>query len=516
MSREMGRSRRFLSGLFYTYGYQAMLVVSGIWLARFYLGHLGQHDYGLWLVGMQLLTYLTLTDFGVVELLPQEIAYSTGRTGGIPKASELQPVVGQTIRLILLQLPVVFVIVLGMFFSIPAEWRLLRGPLGLMLAGFVVTFPLRMLPALLQGLQDLGFAGKLQILNWALSTTATVLMVRAGFGLFALALGWLVSQLLLTPVGIYRIWKRFPGVLTTRLPLIDWPKTRNQLGKGMWLFISQIAQLLTTGTDYLFIGKLLGPSAVVPYSFTGKVISVLANQAQILMQTATPGLCEMKTGESRERILQVLVALTHAILTFSGLVFCGVVILNQWFVTWWVGSKQFGGLLLTVIFASAMILRHWTTTTAYSVFCFGYQRRISLTNLSDGVVTAASCFTFLKLFGLPGAALGTIVGACAVSLPFNLRVIARDAGVTVFELIRLMLQGWLWRFGMLGGASVWIALHWAPKSLAEAIATGIAVIVVYSAVMLPNVLKAPLGNYVRPLVSSFRARLQLQDVRSSG
>ena len=511
----MSRSRRFLSGLIYTYGYQLMLLVTGIWLTPFYLRHIGQHDYGLWLVGTQLLTYLSLTDFGVVELLPQEIAYATGRSGGLPKASELQPVVGQTIRLIFLQLPAVLAIAAGMFFSIPAEWHGLRGPLGIILAGFVLTFPLRMLPALLQGLQDLGFAAKLQIFNWGLGLIATVLMVRAGWSLFALALGWLVSQLVLTPVSIYRVWKHFPGVLETRFPPINWPKTRTQLGKGMWLFISQIAQLLTTGTDYLFIGKLLGPAAVVPYACTGKLISVLANQAQILMQTATPGLCEMKTAESRQRILQVLVALTHAILTFSGLVFCGVVVLNPWFVTWWVTSKQYGGLLLTLIFASTMLIRHWTTTTAYSVFCFGYQRRISLTNLSDGFVTASSCFVLLKLFGLPGAALGSPIGACLISLPFNLRLIARDVGVSVPRLIHSMLYGWIWRFGILAGIAIWISLHWTPKGLPEAIATGIGIVLVYSAVMLPNIMRAPLGNYIRPLLVSFRAKMDFLPVRTS-
>src|SRR5271169_6502072 len=76
------RSRRFLGGLIMTYGYQAIVLFVGLWLTPFYLRRIGQHGYGLWLVGTQLLTYLSLTDFGVVELLPQEVAYSTGRAGG--------------------------------------------------------------------------------------------------------------------------------------------------------------------------------------------------------------------------------------------------------------------------------------------------------------------------------------------------------------------------------------------------------------------------------------------------
>jgi len=483
-----------------------MLLVSGIWLARFYLRYIGQHDYGLWIVGTQLLVYLTLTDFGVVELLPQQIAYATGRAGGQAVGHELQQLVGQTVRLVMMQLPAVIAIATAMFFMIPAEWRGLRGPLGLILAGFVLSFPLRIIPAMLQGLQDLGFLGKVQLISWFLTTCATVLMVYAGWGLFALALGWLVGQMIATPVFIIRIRRHFPGVVPKGLPPLNWPRTREQLGKGMWLCVSQIAQPLVAGSDLLIIGKLFGPAAVVPYACTGKVIGVLANQAQILMQTATPGLCEMKTAESRSRILGVLVALTHGILTFSGLVFCGVAIINQWFVTWWVGSKQWGGLTLTITLAVAMLFRHWTTTTAYGVFCFGYQRRISLTNLIDGAITASVCFVLTMQFGVVGAAAASLVGAILVSLPANLSIIAQDVGISIWELIHDMVTSFLWRFLAVGGAAVLIGSKWTPSSLPVAIFTALAITLVYSAVMLPNILRSPLGNYVRPVLSSLRLK----------
>jgi O-antigen/teichoic acid export membrane protein len=511
----MSRSRRFLSGVILTYGYQAMILLTGIWLTPFYLGRIGQHDYGLWLVGLQLLTYLSLTDFGVVDLLPLEIASATGRAGGADKATDLHLVVGQTVRLVLLQFPLVVVVAVAMFFFIPAEWQGLRGPLSLILLGFVVSFPLRMGPALLQGLQDLTFACSMQIVNWALATAATVAMVLAGWNLFALAAGWLVSQLVLTPVTFYRIWKRFPGVLPRRLPPMDSQKMRTQFSKGMWISVSQIAQLLMGNTDLLIVGKLLGPAAVVPYVCTGKLISVLGNQAQILMQTATPGLCEVKSGEPRQRILQVLVALTHGILTFSGLIFCMVVIVNHWFVNWWVTSKQYGGFVLTIVFMITMTLRHWTTTTAYSVFCFGHQRRLSLTNLCDGLITTASCLALTMKFGVAGAAAWSLIGACLVSLPCNLRRIARDAGVPVLRLVKDMIGSFAWRFALLGSGAIWIALRWSPQSLPSAAITCLAVAIVYACVMLPNVFRSPLGAYIRPLLASFRGRYAALQMRFS-
>jgi len=500
-----------------TYGYQGLLVLAGFFLMPFYLGHIGQRDYGLWLVGTQLLNYLTLSDFGVVALLPLETAYATGRAGGSSKASDLPDIIGRTVRIVFYQLPIVFLLAVIMWLMLPANWADLRGPLAVALLAFVVGFPLRMLPALLQGLQDLAYANGLQTAVWILSTLATVLMILAGWKLYALALGWLITQIAMTPLYAYRLWSRFPEAVPHKLPPLPWSSARTQLGKGFWVSVSQVAQLLTSNTDNLIIGRLLSPAAVVPYSFTGKLPGVLGNQASMLMHTAAPALCELRTGESRKRVFQALSALNQAMLTFSGLVFCEVVVINHWFVDWWVAARrygeQYGGLSLTLAILISMVVRHWTTTTAYSVFCFDHQRRISLTNLCDGIVTAGSCLVCTAMWGVIGAPIGTLIGACLVSLPLNLIAIARDTETTLPQLIAGMVGGWFWRFCLLIAGAIAVALRWSPKNPMEAALAVIAVAVIYCLVMLPNFLRAPLGNYVRPLITSFHAKITALHVR---
>jgi O-antigen/teichoic acid export membrane protein len=288
-----------------------------------------------------------------------------------------------------------------------------------------------------------------------------------------------------------------------------------QLGKGFWINVAQVAQLLMSNTDLLIIGRLLGPAAVVPYSCTGKLATVLGNQAQLLMQNATPGLCELKTGESRQRLFQALVALSNGILAFSGLVFCVVLVVNHWFVDWWVTAHQYGGFALTAAILLNVVVRHWTGTTGYAVFCLGHQRRISLTNLSDGFVTVIASVALIMLWGPVGAPLSSIVGACLVSLPCNLFAIARDTEVTVAGLVSAMLHGWIWRFGLLAGCCWWLGLRWSPRSVPEAAAAAASITALYVVVMLPNVLRSPLGNYIRPLFASFRGKYAALQMRFS-
>ena len=73
------RSRRFIGGISIGYLHTALVTIVGLWLTPYLLRHLDQHDFGLWLLTTQLLFYLGLTDFGIVALLPREIAFATGR-----------------------------------------------------------------------------------------------------------------------------------------------------------------------------------------------------------------------------------------------------------------------------------------------------------------------------------------------------------------------------------------------------------------------------------------------------
>ena len=502
----MSRTKRFLGGVGLGYVNQALLMVAGLWLTPFLLNHIGQNDYGLWLVGTQIMFYLGLVDFGVVALLPREAAYATGRASGIEAATDLPDIIGKTARLVLWQMPFLILIAAILWFTTPAGWQSLRQPLGLVIVVFVALFPLRIFPATLQGLQDLTFLGKVQICAWALSTAITVALVLAGLGLYSLALGWAINQTFSTTVCWLRLRARFPGVLPGRLSKLSWPEARALLTRGFWISVAQVAQVMLIGTDILIIGKLLGPAAVVPYVCTGKLISVLANQPQLLMQSAFPALSEMRMGESRKRLFQVCTALSQAMLIVSGAVVCVVMVVNEGFVGWWIGKDQYAGFGLTAILLLGMILRQWNTTWIYSLLCFGHERRISLTNLLDGLANVCASVVLIWWLDLKGAALGAVIGVCLVSLPGNLRAMSRELDVTVLNLVR-MFWPWTWRFLLLVVAASLLRRVWMPRTFVEIAAAAAASALVYCGVMWPMAMGSFLGDYIRPRIVSARMKL---------
>lgn len=501
----MSRTKRFVSGISFGYAGQVLTTFVGLWLTPFLLFRVGQHDYGLWLVGTQLMFYLALLDLGVIALLPRETAFATGRAT-IEASVDLPLIVGQTLRLLLWQMPLVALVAVIAWFMIPAEWEGLRDPLGLVLLAFVLTFPLRIFGAVLLGLQDLAFLGRLNIISFLISTAITVVLVLAGWRLYALAIGWIVGQFIKAGAGWFRLRRHFPTVLPRSLPALRWPVTRGRLISGFWVSLNQIAQVLLNGTEILIIGKFFGPAAVVPYVCTGKLVSVLATQPQMFMASASPALSQMRTGESRDRLAQVCIALGQATLLLSGAGVCIVLIVNQGFVARWVGADQYGGFWLTALLLLSMLIRHWNLTLGYTIFSFGYERRLCVTALLDGVLSIGAVSLFVWLYGLVGAPLGMMVGVCLVSLPANLRALARESNLTVWELVK-PLSAWFVRFIGLMLAAGALARIWSPNSVPLLVATVAATALVYSLVMIPLALRHPLGIYVGPRLFPLRARM---------
>jgi O-antigen/teichoic acid export membrane protein len=507
----MTRSQKFVRGFVSGYAHLVAATLAGLWLTPFFLSHLGQTTYGLWLVGTQVISYLLLLDLGIVALLPREAAYVTGRTGSA-ESLELRGVVEQALTLAVAQMPFVLAAAVLAVVWLPQSWSALREPLGVSLGLFVLTFPLRVFQAVLTGVQDLAYVARAQFAAWTAGIVLNVVLVLAGYQLSALAAGWCVTQVVMIGACMVRVAARFPAAVPRRLAFRDARSARGYVVRSAWISVSQVSQVLLNGTDVMIVGALLGPAAVVPYACTGKLVSVLANQPQAILQGAAPALSELRAAPDRTRLFQVTAALAQATLAVSGLVACVVLAVNGGFVAWWVGPEQYGGAGLTLLLLAAMMIRHFNTTNVYALFAFALDRRLALTGLADGVTTLVLSYAFVSLFGIAGAPLAAIGGVLLVSGPLNLAALSRETGVGHFGLLRT-LGPWLWRFAVLLAVVGTAGARLQPSSFGLLALTGAAAGALYAAAVVTPLMRSPAGVYLRPVLARVKEAASLWPAR---
>jgi hypothetical protein len=180
-----------------------------------------------------------------------------------------------------------------------------------------------------------------------------------------------------------------------------------------------------------------------------------------------------------------------------------VLAVNGGFVAWWVGADQFGGPGLTLLLLVAMMIRHFNTTSVYALFCFGFERRLALTGLADGVATVALSAAFVTMFGIVGAPLGAIAAVVLLSGPLNIAALSREMGVGRGRLLTT-LGPWFWRFAVMvtvaGVAGVWLR----PSTFPLLALLGGTAALLYSLLVLAPLLESPAGVYLRPLLARVR------------
>lgn len=498
----MSRTKRFLTGVSFGYLNQALIILTGLWLTPFLLRRLGQQDYGLWLICTQILFYVSLLDFGVIALLPRETAFATGQENTQPKEKQqVLLIIGQAARITLWQTPIVALVAIIIWFLLPQDWMRLHQPIGIILATFVLLFPFRIYPAILQGLQDFGFLGKLSLLSFSAGTSSTIIFAVKGFGLLSIAAGWIMQQCLTASISWWRLHKVFPEVMSQQAPPITWHLLRETFSKSIWVSVSQLAIVLLNSIDILIVGKLLGPEVVVTYSCTGKLIYFLASQPVAFVNSALPALSQMRASEPRERLLNVSIALSQATLLFSGLAFSIALTINQGFVTHWVGDRLYGGQQLTLLIILLTLMRHWNLTIGCCIFCFGHERRMAVLGILEGAVAFVSIYVLVLLVGVNGAPLGMALGVCLVNLPNILVILAREMEVSVKYILKRV---WLlfWRLGALLFGIAFLQSFNPLTSITQMTLTSLAVLLIYAVIMWPVVNRQPLRDYLIPKLNS--------------
>lgn len=492
----MSRTKKIIGATSLAYLQQAATLVVGLWLTPFLLRSVGQHDLGLWLVVGQLLGYLALVDLGILAILPREIAYASAQPDVTSRIGGLLAQVRGIVRWQVLLLSVACALFLVFM---PRDWIALRWPLAGVFAVFVCSYPLRIPSAVLQGLQDLPYLAKLQMVGWAGGTAVTVALVLWGFKLPALVSGWSVTLLLPAVAAYWRL--RHFSVAASH----DGTPVPGYFSRSVWVSAGQLGQVFLNGSDVLVIGKLLGAAAVVPYVCTAKLVTIFANYPQMLVHSAQPALTELRGSGAKARLVEVTQALAQGMLILSGALVITVITANQFFVTWWVGRTQYAGLVLTLALTTMMLVRHWNVAMNYTLFCFGYERQLSLVALADGVVTLAGTAFLVPRLGLAGAPVASVLGAVLIGLPLNVRAAAREIGIGIGGFLRPCASLVLTISAVVGLA---VAGHfWFDAGrLVNAVAFAVVMLALYAAAVTPFILSGPLKPYAATGLSMLFSR----------
>jgi O-antigen/teichoic acid export membrane protein len=252
--------------------------------------YLGSERYGVWLTISSLLTWMALTDFGVSgNALVNVLAESSGNDD-IKTARQYVSSAFWVLTCISLVSAVVAVICFHWIswrtvfhVSAATSTHELNVACAMMLAIFILSFPLSLQYAIYSAYQDGYLANIWSIANNALALLALLVVSRFHGGLPHLIFAMAGTRTLVTMANNYYLFRRYRW-LVPYPSAVRWSCVQRLFKLGGKYMVMQLAALGIYQSQPMIITQMLGPASVVIFVVSYKIITLpmdliyLANQ----------------------------------------------------------------------------------------------------------------------------------------------------------------------------------------------------------------------------------------------
>lgn len=452
------RTSRILKGTLTSYVNQAVALLVGLWMSRYLTEVLGRDAFGHWVVVGKVLALVGLADVGIFAILPRDLAMALGRAKTDGDITQSQELIAITRGLVRVQMPLMVGIAMCAWIYAQRHAPEVSGPLGIILATFVVTFPARIYTSVLLATQEMAVLGVNDLSAFIINTAVTVLLVFLGMGFWALGIGWISGTLTNCGLAVMQVHRRHRSLLSGQVQF-TWRGAKSLLGRSIWPSIGQIVHLAIFAGDVLLIGLLCGPAAVAIFAFTSKLYSVFEITAQTILHQSGPAIAEIRGMGDQIKLRRAWIAIGQATWIIATVV-CGTVLAtSRDFVTFWVGIDNFGGMPMAFAVGAATTARLWSLGLIFPLFFSGHERAVSLAGTASGVLTLVAIGGLVKVYGPIGAPLGSVIGSLSV-LPLYWSWSASVLGETRLRFLRtltLPMSAWV-----LANVGAWYIGLWRP------------------------------------------------------
>lgn len=403
------------------------------------LSYLGPEQYGYWLMLGQVLAYLGIFDFGVTAATIPAVARVQGR-----ETSELSILATTSIMMhavvgLGIVLPSIALIIplredVAGFLRIPGG---VLDVLLLAIIGLGVGLPMRGFHAVFRGRQHIVTVRIIETLMTLCKAALIICMLRGNIGFIALPL----SSIIINTLAIVAYWtwlRRTTPTLRVHPSNFRLSTAITLLSPSIWLFGGAIAALAIYSTDALIIGAIISPAAVSVYLVTTRVLQICREQLYELSSLLTPVYAQLHSQGETRRLGEVYLLTLKVVVGAAFAAAVGCYSFGETFVRLWVGSEYFAGEWVLAAAAASLPLMAIFHPSSVILVSMLRPRLLVSARMVEATLNVTLSIVLAQAYGILGAALGTLIGAAAVSAWFIPALALRALRITIVQAARAL------------------------------------------------------------------------------
>jgi O-antigen/teichoic acid export membrane protein len=423
--------------------YAGKIGTLGIWflLTPFILSRLGVTMFGLWVLVGSIAAYGSLFDLGIAGAVVKYTAEYHAK-GDDYRASSLIAtalILYTFLGLIVFAIVVLLAPTFPILFNIPQEQRSTAVSLILLSGlGAGLSIPLGTAAAVLRGLQRFDLVNLISITGTLLYASSAIIALILGGGVIALVAGGILVNLVMQIPSVWLVHRVAPD-LRFRWRGTDLRMVRTVVNFSSTLFVLNLNGYLETKTDEIVIGASLPVSAVTPYNIARKLGMLPQMLTEQFLSLIMPLASVLHTKNDPARLRSLYIVSTRV--TLALVVPLGF-ILAIWadsILTIWIGPSFAKYAYLVIIFTVVSIIDTSQWPAGLVLQGMARHKLLALGSLASGITNVALSLVLVRMYGLAGVAVGTLIPTTAVCLGFVFPYAMKSLGVSPRVAIREMI-----------------------------------------------------------------------------
>ncbi|MFA5100340.1 MAG: flippase, partial [Candidatus Omnitrophota bacterium] len=395
-------------------------LVIGFFLAPYVVGHLGVERYAVWALVGVVTNYFGLLDFGVGSSFVKYVSefYTTRDQAGINKLVNTGFGFYAALGAVILAATVLFIGPLLSFLKIPVSlYGEARFVFILAVGVFCASNAMGVFMAVQTGLQRMDLSNKINIAASVVTVAGTIFFLEKGYGLRGLMVNNAVVFALTSAMYILSAYRLLPH-LAFRPFAWDRPMFRRIFSFGFRVQISRISGTITSQTDKILITYFLVIGLVTYYQLGSTVVACAMSIPALLVSALVPAFSEIEARGERKKLIESYLRSTKYFTFFTVPLFVFIAAAARRIMFIWMGLGYEQSVMVIQILAAAYVINMIARVSG--ALCMAIEKPEHMANASIIMIVlniGLSVF-FIKTFGFPGVAWGTLVAVNAGTVYF--------------------------------------------------------------------------------------------------
>jgi O-antigen/teichoic acid export membrane protein len=404
----------------------------GLFLSPFILHRLGNIAFGIWVLAIAAIGYLSLLDFGMQNSVLRFVSKGYTQKDHSTASEVLSAALWVRLQIFSVGLAVAF----PHMFKVPPQFvRDAREAVLLIGATAAISMSLGVLGGVISALNRYDLQTGVSLIQTAIRVVGVVSVLRHGHGIVAIAACELVAALVGNILLVIIARRLYPEL---RIYL---RKPKFEVLKKIWsysfyVFITGIAVQLITQTDNMVVGAFVSTSAVTFYAIANNLIRYTTQVVNALGGTFVPAASTYEAAGDSASLLMLYKNGTRATLVVSLPIVITLLVRGRTFIGLWMGPQysHISGTVL-IILGSSLLFGFANRTPGAIAFGIEKHKVVALFGIGEGVANLVLSITLVHWYGMYGVAVGTLIPSLVIHLLFWPGYISKLVGLSAFEVV---------------------------------------------------------------------------------